>query len=479
MPRPQDAHGRARGTGGCGRACCDRLLVATGGARRRPSARRMTQTRSGSRASARGPVDGGGEARRPFDLRLRQYPLRATTRSTPRSSDLSAKPAWDDDSLDGAVYGEPLVYDATVYVATENDSVYAIAARSGKVALAPARRDRGEHLGDRLRPDARRGCGDIDPLGITGTPVIDTVAGEIFVAEETELAGRTAGRASGTGSSRSALRATTCSGTGTSTRRTATTPRTTTSPPSSSGRRSRSRTGASTSRSAGSTATAASTTATSSSLPVSGTGPLGTYQVPTQREGAIWETSGAVVSPEGDLYVATGNGSSNQSRTSTRGTRSSSCRRRCSRLGCWAPSNWVQLNDDDWDLGSAGPIDVPGTSLLFVAGKPSSERDDFGYLMSEGHLGGIGHGAFTGAGLPERRGLRRGRLRRRRHAASDAASTSTPPAAAEPRRSRSRRRRWRSIRSGHPSVREPERPADRRGRPGVGARLERRRCCTG
>ena len=69
------------------------------------------------------------------------------------------------------------------------------------------------------------------------------------------------------------------------------------------------------------------------------------------------------------------------------------------RLGYWAPSDWVQLNDQDWDLGSAGPINVPGTSLLFVAGKPSSSGD-YGYLMSEGHLAGIGHGAYTAPACP-------------------------------------------------------------------------------
>src|SRR5208282_6586602 len=38
---------------------------------------------------------------------------------------LSTAPAWNDDSLDGAVFGEPLVYGTSVYVATENDTLYA------------------------------------------------------------------------------------------------------------------------------------------------------------------------------------------------------------------------------------------------------------------------------------------------------------------------------------------------------------------
>jgi len=134
-------------------------------------------------------------------------------------------------------------------------------------------------------------------------------------------------------------------------------------------------------------------------LPVSGTGPLGSYQVPAQREGAVWETNGAVVSPQGDLYVATGNGSSKTVADFDEGDAVVELSPALKRIGYWAPGNWVELNDHDSDLGSAGPINVPGTSLLFVAGKPSSSGD-YGYLMREGHLAGIGHGAYTGEACP-------------------------------------------------------------------------------
>ena len=110
----------------------------------------------------------------------------------PSVKSLSAKAAWDDDSLDGGVYAEPLVYGATVYVATENDSVYAIAAGSGKVLWHL-------HVGTSVStsvvdsaPTLNAGCGDIDPLGITGTPVIDAATEEIFVAEELQGQGGSA-----------------------------------------------------------------------------------------------------------------------------------------------------------------------------------------------------------------------------------------------------------------------------------------------
>ena len=91
----------------------------------------------------------------------------------PTIAKLSSAPKWDD-SLDGAVYGQPLVYNAAVYVGTENDTIYAIKAKTGKVLWRL-------HVGTAVStsaidtaPGLSGGCGDIDPLGITGTPVIDT-----------------------------------------------------------------------------------------------------------------------------------------------------------------------------------------------------------------------------------------------------------------------------------------------------------------
>ncbi|MGA3216328.1 MAG: PQQ-binding-like beta-propeller repeat protein [Acidimicrobiales bacterium] len=317
----------------------------------------------------------------------------------PTIKNLSAGPAWDDHLLDGAVYGEPLVYDATIYVATENDSLYAIEAHSGMVLWHT-------HVGNAVSksvfdsaPTLGSGCGDIDPLGITGTPVIDAATDEIFVAEETELSGQ-----SSWSGIRHWLVAISLTSHQVLWHRDVDPPHPNTE---------------NTYYIPAEQQRPALTLANGRlyvdfggldgdcgqyhgyvvDVPVSGSGPLGSYQVPTQREGAVWETNGSVVSPQGDLYVATGNGSSNTVADFDEGNSVVELSPSLQRLGYWAPSNWVQLNDQDWDLGSAGPIIVPGTSLLFVAGKPSSSGD-YGYLMRQGRLGGIGHGAFTGAACP-------------------------------------------------------------------------------
>jgi outer membrane protein assembly factor BamB len=85
--------------------------------------------------------------------------------------------AWTSPALDGQIYGEPLVMSGRVYVATENDTVYALSAASGAVAWSA-------HLGSPV-PASTLPCGNIAPtVGITGTPVIDPARGEIFVVAD-------------------------------------------------------------------------------------------------------------------------------------------------------------------------------------------------------------------------------------------------------------------------------------------------------
>ena len=64
--------------------------------------------------------------------------------------------------LDGAVYASPIVVDGITVVATEHDTVYAFNSSYKQLWKA--------HLGT-PSPQSERPCGNIDPLGITGTPV--------------------------------------------------------------------------------------------------------------------------------------------------------------------------------------------------------------------------------------------------------------------------------------------------------------------
>ena len=83
--------------------------------------------------------------------------------------------AWSA-SLDGAVYGQPIVVGGRIIAATENDTVYALDPASGAVLWK-------HHLGTPV-PLSTLPCGNIDPLGITSTMAYDAATGSIFASAE-------------------------------------------------------------------------------------------------------------------------------------------------------------------------------------------------------------------------------------------------------------------------------------------------------
>jgi len=80
---------------------------------------------------------------------------------------------WRSVQMDGKVYAEPLLYGGMLFVATENDTVYALNASNGSILWR-------QNLGTPVR-GSDLPCGNIDPSGITGTPVIDSGSGTIYV----------------------------------------------------------------------------------------------------------------------------------------------------------------------------------------------------------------------------------------------------------------------------------------------------------
>lgn len=88
-------------------------------------------------------------------------------------------------SISGNVYAQPLYWQPAsgapaLIVATENNSIY---------ALNP---DTGATLWSKQLPAPITGglpCGNIDPDGITGTPVIDPASGTLYFNSETDIAG--------------------------------------------------------------------------------------------------------------------------------------------------------------------------------------------------------------------------------------------------------------------------------------------------
>jgi polyvinyl alcohol dehydrogenase (cytochrome) len=87
-----------------------------------------------------------------------------------------ATPAWTA-NLGGAVYGQPVTADGRIFAATENDRVVALDPRTGAVLWS-------QSIGTPVPSNSVTGCGDIDPLGITSTPVIDTATHTLYVVGE-------------------------------------------------------------------------------------------------------------------------------------------------------------------------------------------------------------------------------------------------------------------------------------------------------
>jgi hypothetical protein len=95
-----------------------------------------------------------------------------------QASGIHSDPAFDG-RVEGHVYAQPLFWQSPktnqqlLLVATEDDVVYALGASSGKVVWRKS-------LGRPVKYSALP-CGNISPLGITGTPVLDDVKAAIYL----------------------------------------------------------------------------------------------------------------------------------------------------------------------------------------------------------------------------------------------------------------------------------------------------------
>ena len=264
-------------------------------------------------------------------------------------------------SLDGAVYAEPLVIGGVVIVATENDSLYALDARTGHTLWHT-------NVGKPV-PLSDLPCGDIDPLGITGTPVYDPATGLVFaVAEIKGPAHMLVGLNVKTGQ--------------VEVRRLVDAPR---SDPQAHQQRAALALyqGRVYIAYGGLDGDCSDYIGKVVAANTDGTGNLLVYQVPTPREGGIWATPGPVMDGQGNLYVSVGNGAVES------GTwdRSDSVLKLSPILqleDAFAPTSWPTDNAGDADLGSMAPVLLPN-GLMYADGKSGK-----GYLLQAKHLGGVG-----------------------------------------------------------------------------------------
>lgn len=252
--------------------------------------------------------------------------------------------AWEA-RLDGAVYGSPVLVGGTAVVATENDSVYALDVGTGRSLWR-------RHLGTPVR-GADLPCGNIDPLGITGTPAYDEASGSVFVVAETAGAHHTLwaldartgtprwhrdldvapGRDRRAQQQRSALLVT-----------------------------------------AGRVVTAfggrygdcGNYVGYLTSVATTGQGATAVYAVPTRREAGMWAAAGPVAAG-GRVLVASGNGAATGGRWDGSDSVLALDPVTLRLVRSFHPATWAEDNAGDLDLGSLSPVLVAGKVL--IAGK--------------------------------------------------------------------------------------------------------------
>jgi PQQ-like domain len=277
---------------------------------------------------------------------------------------------WSTGALDGAVFAEPVVVGDEVIVATENDSVWAydLAGRPlwMKHLATPAPLSLIASLG--------APCGDIDPLGITSTPVVDMARNEVFVAAEVKLGQAVAHRLYGLDLTTGAVKLAGAH----------------LDPPGMvvAAHQQRAALGLASGRVyvafGGLFGDCGQYHGWVVSVKESGLG-LVAYQVPTQREGGIWGESGPAIDSTGNVYVSVGNGS----QVNPQGTYDGSdsvvkLSSTLHQLSLFAPTSWAVDNLNDADLGSVGPA-LLKNGLVFQVGKQQT-----GFLLAAANLGGIG-----------------------------------------------------------------------------------------
>jgi outer membrane protein assembly factor BamB len=115
-----------------------------------------------------------------------------------------------------------------------------------------------------------------------------------------------------------------------------------------------------------------------------GTGPPIAYTVPTAREAGIWTPPGPGVDAAGNLVVEVGNGASVEGDKYDYSDSVLEISPAGKLVDSFSPSTWASDNAGDLDLGSQGPALV-GTQWVFAAGKSGTA-----YVLDQQHLGGIG-----------------------------------------------------------------------------------------
>jgi outer membrane protein assembly factor BamB len=264
--------------------------------------------------------------------------------------------------LDGAVYASPIVVRGLTIVATEQDAVYAFDQSYRQVWK--------RSLGS-PSPAEERQCGDINPLGITGTPVYDAATDHVFVVAEHGGSVRHELYALDAASGRVAWSKSV-------------------DLPGVSARDMQQR---------GALAIAGNRVWVSYGaqagdcgnykgrvvgVPLDGGGDVIFYSPPTRRGGGIWNPNGPTVTADGHLLVVSANGAAFPGDAYDHTNSVLELDANAKLVDSFAPTDWAANNQGDVGLGSQG-VALIGTKWAVLGGKSGPV-----YVLRQGDLGGIG-----------------------------------------------------------------------------------------
>jgi outer membrane protein assembly factor BamB len=264
--------------------------------------------------------------------------------------------------LDGQVYASPIVVRGLTVVATEQDTVYAFDQSYRQVWK--------RSLGS-PSPAQQRQCGDINPLGITGTPVYDAATNRVFVVAEQGGSVRHELYALDAASGRVAWSKSV-------------------DLPGVSARDMQQR---------GALAIADNRVWVSYGaqagdcgdykgrvvgVPLDGGSDVIFYSPPTKRGGGIWNPAGPTVNAAGHLLVVSANGAAFPGDAYDHTNSVLELGANATVVDSFAPTDWAANNQGDVGLGSQG-VSLIGTKWAVLGGKSGPV-----YVLRQGHLGGIG-----------------------------------------------------------------------------------------
>jgi len=342
------------------------LLAACGGTAARPTspsrAPSAAPTVTPSPTTAITPVPAGADV---WPVYHQNQQRTGQSPNTPPLTSLATR--WNA-HLDGAVWAEPIVVGENVIVATENDTLYALNPLTGAVVWS-------DHVGTPV-PQSALPCGNIFPLGMTGTPAYDAATQSIFVvAEQTGPIHVLYSFNATTGAvqwSRQVDISSPLEHPAAVQQRPALTVAN----------------GYVYIGFGGLDGDCSQYVGAVVAVPTSGQGSSLDFMVPTSREGAVWATGGPVLTANGDILVSTGNGAA-EGGTWDESDSVLELTPTLQLAGDFAPSRWAYDNAHDLDLGSVAPTLLPD-GFIFIAGKSG-----IGYVLRASSLGGVGGQVYS------------------------------------------------------------------------------------